>query len=335
MIKSKLNSIDFKKLGGIAEGCRRVLIKLPDGLYYLATEISDFLSSTGTEAIISANTCYGACDFCDDIDGMNIDKIIYIGEAEMPHLMKKYPVQTSFLEVHSKFDVADTVKKAVPLLDGNKIGIVSITPYIRQIGTCIKILEKEGFMPLVGRRSRRTAYDGQILGCDLTAGTSISGQVDSFLYAGDGYFHPLGLSIATKKPVITADPSRGKASKKEIEEMKKKIMNQRYALISKAMDKKNVGILIGEKLGQKRIKLANILKKLAERKGLKSYLISSNNFSPYRLDYMDLDFYVSTSCPRIAMDDSISYKKPILTPIEFEILIGDRKWSDYEFDQIL
>ena len=41
-----------------------------------------------------------------------------------------------------------------------------------------------------------------------------------------------------------------------------------------------------------------------------------------------------TACPRIAIDDSIMYKKPLLTPQELEIAIGKRKWEDYEIDEI-
>jgi len=335
MEKSKSSIIDFEKLRDIASSSKRILIKLPDGLYHLSTEISDFLSSMCVDSIISANPCYGACDFCDGIDDMRIDKIIYIGEAEMPYLRKKYPVETSFLEIHSKFDVTDSVKKAMPLLEGKRIGVVSITPYIHQMKKTIIILEKNGFTPVVGKKSRRTAYDGQILGCDLTAGTSIAGDVDSFLYVGDGFFHPLGLSLSTKKAVIIADPAQNKAMKDEIEEMKQKVMKKRYALISNAMDKNRVGIILGEKLGQRRMELAYAMKKLAEENGMDGYIISSNNLSPDRLDYMDVDFYVSTSCPRIAIDDSSRYKKPLLTPVEFEILIGEREWENYEFDQIL
>lgn len=334
MAKSE-SRIDFERLRSIAKGCSTVLVKLPDGLISLAAEISDFLSSVGVNAIISANPCYGACDFCDCIDGMDIDRIIYVGEAEMPYLKKKYPVPASFLEVHSRFDAADAVKKALPLLEGTKIGMASITPYIHQMKKCEGILEEGGFMPVTGKKSRRTAYDGQILGCDLTSATSVSGKVDSFLYIGDGYFHPLGLSVATSKPVVVADPSQNRAARYDLEKMREKLMRQRYALISNAMDKEKVGILVGEKLGQKRVKLAYAVRKMAEERGMKAYLVSSNNFSPERLDYMDVDFYVSTSCPRIAMDDSTNYRKPILTPVEFEILVGERRWEDYEFDQIL
>ena len=34
------------------------------------------------------------------------------------------------------------------------------------------------------------------------------------------------------------------------------------------------------------------------------------------LPYMDLDGFVVTACPRIAIDDSQMYKKPLITPKE-------------------
>ena len=53
------------------------------------------------------------------------------------------------------------------------------------------------------------------------------------------------------------------------------------------------------------------------------------------LPFMDLDAFVMTACPRIAIDDSKMYKKPLLTPQELEIAIGKRrKWEDYEMDEI-
>ena len=65
-------------------------------------------------------------------------------------------------------------------------------------------------------------------------------------------------------------------------------------------------------------------------------IIAINNFSPEILQsFNNIDCFVSTACPRIAIDDYIQYKKPILTPIELEIVIGKRKWEDYTFDQIL
>ena len=52
------------------------------------------------------------------------------------------------------------------------------------------------------------------------------------------------------------------------------------------------------------------------------------------LPFMDLDAFVVTACPRIAIDDSIWYKKPLLTPQELLIVLDEKTWEDYEIDEI-
>jgi 2-(3-amino-3-carboxypropyl)histidine synthase len=60
-----------------------------------------------------------------------------------------------------------------------------------------------------------------------------------------------------------------------------------------------------------------------------------DNISPdLLLAYMDLDAFVVTACPRVAIDDANMYKKPLLTPKELEIVLDIRKWEDYEIDEI-
>ena len=334
MMKQKLShEIDLCLLKKKCKDCKRVLIKIPDGLRHLSQKIFDSLEKRGREVIISADTCYGACDFHGGMGG--VDKVIYIGEAEMPYLKKLYHLPVEFIEVYAPYDVKEVVKKAIPLLEGKKIGITTITPYVPQIKKCVEILKREGFSVIIGKRGRRTAHDGQILGCDLTAGMCIADKVNSFFYIGDGFFHPLGLSLATGKEIIEADPSQGNVIKEEIEQMKNEILKKRYAIVAKAMDGKRVGILVGEKLGQQRLELARRMKKLAKEKGFDAYLFSANVISPEKINYIDVDFFISTACPRIAIDDADLYKKPLLTPIETEIVFGEREWKNYEFDQIL
>jgi len=162
----------------------------------------------------------------------------------------------------------------------------------------------------------------------------IANKVDSFLFIGDGFFHPVGLAVATGKEVIAINPIEKKIYKKEIEEMKEKILRQRYAIISKAMKAKKFGIIISYKIGQRRMQLAKSLKKSIEKKGKKAYLVLLNEINE-KINYLGYDCYVSTACPRVAIDDFMRYEKPILTPIELQILLGKREWKDYEFDQIL
>ena len=71
-------------------------------------------------------------------------------------------------------------------------------------------------------------------------------------------------------------------------------------------------------------------------KNKKSYIFALNHFNPSFLEsFRNIDCFVSTACPRIAIDDYMQYKTPIITPIELDILLGLKKWGDYKFDEIL
>jgi 2-(3-amino-3-carboxypropyl)histidine synthase len=49
---------------------------------------------------------------------------------------------------------------------------------------------------------------------------------------------------------------------------------------------------------------------------------------------MDLDAFLVTACPRIAIDDANMYKKPLLTPEELLIVLDTKRWEDYKLDEI-
>jgi 2-(3-amino-3-carboxypropyl)histidine synthase len=94
--------------------------------------------------------------------------------------------------------------------------------------------------------------------------------------------------------------------------------------------------LISSKEGQFRIELAKQIKKILEDEGMEGFLILMDNITPEALmPYMDLEGFVVTACPRIAIDDSQMYKKPLITPQELEIVLNKRKWEDYQLDEIL
>jgi 2-(3-amino-3-carboxypropyl)histidine synthase len=141
--------------------------------------------------------------------------------------------------------------------------------------------------------------------------------------------------MSSRKPVIAADPYTTTIRKQEIEDMKNNILRQRYGAIIACRSARRFGILIGVKRGQQRIKLARELHQMIQSTGRKSLLITMDEFSPVSLQGFDIDCYVSTACPRIAIDDYLQYKKPIITPVELEIVLGRREWETYVFDEIL
>ena len=68
--------------------------------------------------------------------------------------------------------------------------------------------------------------------------------------------------------------------------------------------------------------------------GKRAYRVVMEEINPMSLMSYRVDAYVNTACPRVAMDDSAKYDHPMLTIPELEIVLGERTWDGYVFDQI-
>jgi 2-(3-amino-3-carboxypropyl)histidine synthase len=110
-------------------------------------------------------------------------------------------------------------------------------------------------------------------------------------------------------------------------------LRKRFAKIENSKTAQKFGILVSIKPGQNRKDLALKLKKLCEEKGKEAQIIVSDFIGPDKLLGFDVDAYVNTACPRIAIDDAGNYDKPMLTPEELEIVLGVRKWENYKLDR--
>jgi 2-(3-amino-3-carboxypropyl)histidine synthase len=154
--------------------------------------------------------------------------------------------------------------------------------------------------------------------------------VEEYLFIGTGQFHPLGIALATGKRVVVADPVTGEVSEIDTDPM----LRRRFGVITRAGEAKRFAILVSKKPGQRRMALAEHLKGLGESMGLDMFLVYLDNIEPDRLLNLGAEAAVSTACPRVALDDAAKYRIPILTPPEFEVLVGAREWEEYEFDEI-
>ena len=303
---------------------RKIMVQIPEGLkIYHEKIVSTIENGTDAVVILSGEPCYGACD----INEGDADFLVHFGHS----MITEPGIPCFFAECRSNIDVLKVVEKSEGYLEKN-VGVLTTVQHINKIGEIKDILEKKGKNVFVGKGGKRIRYPGQVLGCDFSSALSIMDKVDCYLYVGTGNFHPLGVSIATKKKVIAADPYSNEIS--GLEGLKEKILRQRYAAIEKAKQGERFGIVVGEKIGQKRTWLAEKVKGSLEKNNKKACLISLNEIKPESLLYLNYDCFVCTACPRIAIDDYSMYEKPVLTPVEIEILLGKRRFEDYVFDQI-
>ncbi|WP_174590360.1 diphthamide biosynthesis enzyme Dph2 [Methanocella conradii] len=292
-------------------------LQFPEGLKRqgpaLAKEVED---KSGALVIISGDPCYGACDIDEGLLGI-VDVLFHFGHSRMMD-----DERIVFMEYYHDVDVERAVINALPLL-GRKVGVTTTVQHIHKLDEIARTLKNADREPIIAKGDSRVTYPGQVLGCNFSA---VPEGVDSILFVGTGNFHPMGMRLARRVPVVAADPFTGEARLVDIE----KIVKQRYAIMAKAMDAKKWGIIVGMKPGQRRMGLAKHIKDLAGD----AVLISIREITPDRLQSFKVDAFVSTACPRIAIDDAGRFPAPVLTPIEFEILKGKRKWEDMAFDEI-
>jgi 2-(3-amino-3-carboxypropyl)histidine synthase len=314
------------------KGHKLVGLQFPDGLRDFYQPVSKAVEdATGATTVISADPSYGACDLADDeMQKIKVDCLVHFAHTKMPHLEKFERVPLYFVRAESTHDIRPAVQAALPRLTGPKIGVIATTQHLHKLPHAVQILKDNGFQPIVNEGDTRISAPGQVLGCNYT---SADKDAQSYLYIGSGNFHPLGLALSTDKPIICADPYTNEV--RDMEAERTRFLKQRYGAIAAARDAQTFGVLSSSKQGQLRWNMAKALKQRIERRGRKAYLILLRQFSPdYLINFRHLDAFVSTACPRVAIDDYGRYPKPMLTPIELEIVLGDRPIENYRLDEI-
>jgi 2-(3-amino-3-carboxypropyl)histidine synthase len=307
---------------------KRILLQFPEGLRNHAFEVAKGIEEkTSTELVVSGDPCYGACDVpLWQADSFGYDLIVHYGHSKMPTLATPGVL---YVEAQIDIDVESVVRKALGSLEGHTlIGLVTTIQHIDQLQKAEKILLEAGKRVLIGRPAGKTAYSGQVLGCECSSAISVNENSEVFLFIGGGVFHPLGLSLATGKEVVVADPYTGNLNcigEKE----RMRVMKRRSAAISVAQNAARFGIVIGTKFGQRRINTALFLKKKLEEKGKEALLISMDeiNFSNL-VNFSEIGAFVDTACPRIVLDGIEGLPQALITAEEALVMLGCLAWSD-------
>ncbi|HUV03295.1 MAG TPA: diphthamide biosynthesis enzyme Dph2 [Desulfobacteria bacterium] len=308
-------------------GARRVGLQLPEGLKTVAPALAAEISSaTGVDVILSGNSCYGACDLDEKLEGL-VDLLFHFGHTDTFSFKKRKPVlkeqieeKVVFIELRSTVDVKPVVERAAAELTGDCVGLVATVQHVHALAEAKDVLARAGKDAVIGTGADTVKYDGQVLGCEFSSARVPCAEI---LFIGSGSFHPKGIALYTGKRIIAADPFTCTINVFEPEELRKK----RHIAIARALDAKSVGILISTKSGQISLSEAIALQRKAVAKGLDAYLIALDEITEDRLLGFNVDVFVNTACPRVA-EDFVQFKKPVLAINEFEVVLGERSWDE-------
>lgn len=291
-------------------------LQFPAGLKRRGFTVAQELLAAGFAVILSGDPCYGACDLA--LDALDVaDVLVHFGHAPVGHHDRVIHEPDSM-----DFD-PEIVRRVLPLLRGPRVGLVTTVQHVHLLAAVAEVLRGAGFDPVVAGGSGRTPHPGQVLGCSFRAARETgAGEI---LFVGTGLFHPLGVQLATGARVVALDPYTGQAEEVSAD----RFLRQRFGLIERARDAERIGVIVSSKSGQQRLELARRLAGLSDR----AVLVMMREVTPEGLLDLGCDAYVNTACPRLAYDDQARFPVPVLTPAEFEILLGIRSWENYVVDE--
>jgi 2-(3-amino-3-carboxypropyl)histidine synthase len=305
-----------------AQDADKVGLQFPEGLKRRGPAVADDLRERldDVRILLSGQPCYGACDL-DTYLMRRTDVFVHFGHSPM-----KESDSIIYVPLFSNVDVEPIMEESLDELadpdDDPDVGLVTTAQHMNQFEGMRTWLEERGFTVHTRRGDDRLTNEGQVLGCNYASADIDAEQV---LYVGGGKFHPLGLAMEhPDKHVVIADPVNNAVSIADAEQF----LKERYASVHKAMDAEKWGVIFCTKIGQGRFDQAEEIVENNEN----AYLITMDEVTPDRLMNFDMDAFVNTGCPRITTDDGPQFHKPMLTPGEYEIAVGNKPLDELSFD---
>ncbi|NUB92080.1 diphthamide biosynthesis enzyme Dph2 [Haloterrigena sp. SYSU A558-1] len=302
---------------------KKVGLQFPEGLKRRGPAVADDLRELSDDDVtfmLSGQPCYGACDL-DTYLMKRTDVFVHFGHSPMKNTDK-----VIYVPLFSNVEVTPIMEEALDTLEPPEetedVGLVTTAQHMNRYEEMSEFLEERGYDVHSRRGDERLTHEGQVLGCNYA---SADVPADQVLYVGGGKFHPLGLAMEyPDKHVVIADPVNNVVTVADTE----KFMKQRYGAVHRAMDAEKWGVIFCTKIGQGRWEQAQEI--LDDNDD--AYLITMDEVTPDRLRNFDMDAFVNTGCPRITTDDGPQFHKPMLTPGEYEIAVGNKSLEDLSFD---
>lgn len=315
-IKEELNKI----------GAKSVLLQAPLGFKRQMLVLGKFLSSLGIEVAYSGRPCWGGCDLATyEAKLAKADAIVHLGHAMF---VRHHEIPTIYVECRysDPSPLYPVVDKAVALMGHRKVvGLGMTVQWLNFLDRVRSYLSRRGYEVIVGKPKGWLVHEGQVLGCDYRALKQVEDKVEVFLIVGST-FHALGLALISKKEVIVADPHSGKAS--SMSEMAKTFLMKRYIQIERFKSCDNVGIIVSEKPGQKRMGLAKKIESLLKSSGKYASIVIADEITESLIEDNPFEGYVNTACPRLSIEDQARFSKPLLLPSEVAVALGYLTWEE-------
>ncbi|KAI9665673.1 MAG: Diphthamide biosynthesis protein 1 [Bathelium mastoideum] len=309
---------------------KKVALQFPEGLLLFATTISDILTRfcSGIETLIMGDVTYGACCIDDyTARALGCDLLVhYAHSCLIPVDVTK--IKTLYVFVDISIDVQHLLATVGRTFSSGKtIAMVGTIQFNATLHGTKSALERVGYKVLIPQIMPLSK--GEILGC--TSPRLDNDAADLILYLGDGRFHLESAMIHNPRiPAYRYDPYSRRLTRETYDH--KEMHDLRHDAIRTARKARKWGLILGSLGRQGNPHTMDMIENHLREKDIPWINLLLSEIFPGKLAMMnDVDCWVQIACPRLSIDWGYAFPRPLLTPYEALVVLGQRKdWDDVE-----
>lgn len=276
---------------------------------------------TDAETVIMGDVTYGACCVDDyTAKAFGVDLLIHYGHSCLIPVDQTSGIKLLYIFVDIKIDMLHFIETIQHNFNvTSRLGFVSTIQFLSTLHLAAAELRKLGYTISVPQS--KPLSPGEILGCTAPK----LNCSDAVIFLGDGRFHLEAAMIANPKlKAYRYDPYEKKFTEEFYDHI---IMRKnRKNAIEKAKSGMTFGLILGTlgRQGSPKV-LENLQSKIKHPK--KSVVILLSEITPEKLRlFKGIDVFVQVACPRLSIDWGTAFDKPLLTPYELAVCLGEAQW---------
>ena len=320
----------IKKIKNKKKSKVRIALQFPDGLMCFSILISDILTTFGKcETIILGDITYGACCI-DDIDCQFLDcdlLIHYCHSCLVPST--KCLVEILYVFVEINIDINHLVKTIEYNFDNsNYLYLLSSIQFNSSLFLLKRKLIEKGYDKnklIIPQCKPRV--QGEVLGCTSPI-LNKKNENNYVIFICDGRFHME--SVMIQNPLFKYYQYNPFNHRFTIEEYDYKLMkNIRYKQMEIFKNINYIGIIFGTLGRQGNPSILKRLCSLLNKNNKKYIIIMLNEITQNKIiNYNKCECFIQLACPRLSIDWSDQFTKPMLTPYEIYLILDPKKYKN-------
>lgn len=332
-------------------GAKRVALQLPEGLQVFSTVLAKiFEQFCGCRVVVLGDVTYGACCVDDyTARALGCDFMIHYGHSclvpvtqcliKVLYVFVEIVIDLEHLEALVRKYFVDGALEAEFGMHPSRVALVSTVQFISTVHVLKQRLESSSSSSSSKTEvtfmipQSRPLSQGEILGCTAP---QLQPEVDCVIYVGDGRFHLEAIMIANPQlqgRYFRYDPYSKRFSLEDYAH--DSMLSRRREAVEAARTAQSFGLILGTLGRQGNPAVLDQLRGLLQRHGRRHFVVLMSEIKPAKLKaFRDaVDVWVQVACPRLSIDWSGAFEKPLLTPYELNVALGETEWrSTYPMD---